>query len=671
MVNNGIDSISAFNEFQSHTLLLTATGDVYGWGNNYFNQVFPGLTGPPAFDDSDFIPIPVKLPLSNIVSISAGMDHSLALMKDGTVYGWGSNQYDQINQSSDQTLPFTKLNLPQSNITNIYASNFYSLALTVQGKVVKWGLDHPPTLIDGLIEVCSIKLDWEYFVALTKSGDLKIIKFDSEFTKFDIHGINLIHSALPKPLLPRDVTTCFSLCFIVDQDQFVWKFNIDEKDSLPVQIQGLSEIKSIVAGNGFYVALETNGKVYLFGDFERIYNPIDRDDDDVPCLVKELTHIQSIAAGDSFFFAFNNTSAFYFGRYSPDQLSTRPLVGKSFVDIYTQPIKLFGSEIIGSFARACSTKKFNHDDDHGLTSCLIKLIFHHYLDYLEGFFPGHSYVKYRFISKLSLSQRFHSMTKEVLNTYPFCEVFINPNELKPSCNCKSLQLRLNLPCQGDKVNPNITKLYLLTNDISRDLSLILLFPNLVSLSVLKNGEEFLPFSLDCSGLGNLKSLEIGCVVNDLSHLPKSIQKLVIHSYVDNVNFRCLENLEHLVIHSRQLSEEILTSHHKIPCSILKLEIALSNEEFTNGCKLPKLRQLVVFEDLCLNLNVDYFPLLAFVEIKNEFASIAGSVFCPENFNRGGFVKSTLLCRNGVLVELTCFPWWIKYPVCEEVTDVFQ
>ncbi|KAL0205393.1 hypothetical protein P9112_000700 [Eukaryota sp. TZLM1-RC] len=668
--HGGIVTISSFKEFQSHTLLLTATGDVYGWGNNHFNQVFPHLTGPPANDDSDFIHIPVKLPLSNIVSISAGMNHSLAVAKDGAVYGWGGNQFHQINQSSMEVLPFTKITL-NVDITNVYASNYYSLGLTVDGAVVMWKLNHAPMFIHGLIDIYSIKLDWQYFVALGKSGCLKLIKFDSNFFNFTIHIINLSHSSLPKPLLPLNVATCFPKMFIVDQDHLVWQFDIEQRTSFPTKVQGLSSIKSIVAGNDFYGALGTDGKVYLFGDLQRIfpiYEPIDQSE---VYLVKEFDNVKFVAAGDSFFFAVSNHFTFYCGHYELNQMTNRPHIIKATDNILPSPLKVFGSEING----CCGSRSFDDQIDYSTETILfpnlIKLIFHYYLEYLEGFFIGHYYLLYRFLSKLVLSKNFYSLAKTVLESYDFVKQVTNPTQIGSINKCKSLQLRMSSLYHGMDRNINILSLCLLTDDLFRDLNLLSLFPNVISLKIFKNGPEFLPCSLDSSGLNSLKFLEIGCVVNGLYFLPKSIRKLVIHGPVQNFDVSYLEDLQHLAIYSGEVCEKVLCSGIGLPDSILKLEVSVFSEECLNRCKLSKLRELVTREGVFSNLNAFYFPLLKFVEIQNNFAVLIGSDLCPNQFNKNGVIKSSVVWGRSLLVELSCFPWWVQYPICEDVDVIMK
>ena len=94
----------------THSLALMTDRTVVGWGDDSVGQTtIPGG-------------------LSNVVAIAAGGSHSLALKTDGTVVGWGWNNYGQT------TIPGGL-----SNVVAIAAGDDHSLALKIDGTVVGWG----------------------------------------------------------------------------------------------------------------------------------------------------------------------------------------------------------------------------------------------------------------------------------------------------------------------------------------------------------------------------------------------------------------------------------------------------------------------------------------------------------------------------------------------------
>jgi formylglycine-generating enzyme required for sulfatase activity len=92
----------------SHNLALKSDGSIVGWGHNEFLKALPP-------DGNDF------------VAIAAGFSHSLALKSDGSIVGWGLDSRSQLD-------------VPESNdFVAIAAGDSHSLALKSDGSIVGWG----------------------------------------------------------------------------------------------------------------------------------------------------------------------------------------------------------------------------------------------------------------------------------------------------------------------------------------------------------------------------------------------------------------------------------------------------------------------------------------------------------------------------------------------------
>jgi alpha-tubulin suppressor-like RCC1 family protein len=163
LADSNIVAISAGSMF---SLFLDAYGKVYSCGHNFYGQLGRTI-------DDNTLPIQITeyIGTSNIVAISAGVEHSLFLDEYGRVYSCGRPRYRLGRQKSetipeDYTLPLQITeNIGTSNIIAISAGYFHSLFLDEYGRVYSCGDNDNgqlglgnsydcnfPTLIDALAD---------------------------------------------------------------------------------------------------------------------------------------------------------------------------------------------------------------------------------------------------------------------------------------------------------------------------------------------------------------------------------------------------------------------------------------------------------------------------------------------------------------------------------------
>ncbi len=145
--NGYLTDIVAVTAGAGHTLALKSDGTVWGWGYSAHYE----LGG---YTTDRLLPVQVN-GLSDIIAISGGTWHSLALKSDGTVWAWGYGAYGQlgINWTGNTGTPVQVKDTPGTGyltgITAISAGDNHSIALAGDGAVWAWGRNDDGRIGDG------------------------------------------------------------------------------------------------------------------------------------------------------------------------------------------------------------------------------------------------------------------------------------------------------------------------------------------------------------------------------------------------------------------------------------------------------------------------------------------------------------------------------------------
>ncbi|MBE6566729.1 MAG: hypothetical protein E7659_06465 [Ruminococcaceae bacterium] len=134
-------SISVGDKF---IVVQTATGEVWGWGDNYYGVLGDAQTAERGTNITN--PVQIELPGTvKSTAISAGADHVLVIGSDGNVYAWGNNAYGQLgidNGGLTVTAPTLVEALRNKNVISVSAGRYFSLALTEGGQVYSFGANN-------------------------------------------------------------------------------------------------------------------------------------------------------------------------------------------------------------------------------------------------------------------------------------------------------------------------------------------------------------------------------------------------------------------------------------------------------------------------------------------------------------------------------------------------
>lgn len=135
------------------SVALKADGTVWTWGDNTYCQLGRGYTGN---DVNGLYALPGQVltaantPLTGIVAISAGAYHTLAVDRDGVVWSWGHNGQGQLGRgnSSDSAYAVQVTGLSDVKAAAVAAGERHSLVLTQDGYVYAFGQNNRGQLGD-------------------------------------------------------------------------------------------------------------------------------------------------------------------------------------------------------------------------------------------------------------------------------------------------------------------------------------------------------------------------------------------------------------------------------------------------------------------------------------------------------------------------------------------
>jgi VCBS repeat-containing protein len=306
---NSVISIAAGGH---HTVAMDSSNTVWAWGDNTYDQLGECGGGTEAYSST---PVAVCADTANVTSIAAGSNHTVVLMKDGTVWAWGSNSNGQLgnNSTTDSSTPVPVSIANTSGVASIAAGSNHTVVLMKDGTVWAWGDNTYGQLGDGgyggyrdtpvqvvgqsgigsfLSNVAIIAAGSGHTVAEDIYGDVWTWGNNSSGqlgnggyggysdTPVYVSGLPRCHCHCSYVI---NITAGGNHTVAVDSSGYVWAWGDNTYGQLgdgtatqrlyPVQVVGqsgigsfLSNIKSITAGADHTVAVDSSGYVWAWGD---------------------------------------------------------------------------------------------------------------------------------------------------------------------------------------------------------------------------------------------------------------------------------------------------------------------------------------------------------------------------------------------------------------------
>jgi alpha-tubulin suppressor-like RCC1 family protein len=99
-------TVATFEARSTHALAIDTAGELLGWGSNLYGQLGAAPAPSPSrtCNSGYCVSIPTLVSLDDggaVSAVATGVDFSLALTADGTVWAWGANNEGQLGRMSD------------------------------------------------------------------------------------------------------------------------------------------------------------------------------------------------------------------------------------------------------------------------------------------------------------------------------------------------------------------------------------------------------------------------------------------------------------------------------------------------------------------------------------------------------------------------------------------
>jgi hypothetical protein len=192
--NGTLSGVVAISSGVDDAIALLSNGTVVAWGDGGYGELGDGAEGVNA---TSVVPVLVRGiggegTLSGVVAISAGAYDNLALLANGSVVAWGDGTKGELGDGADATsdVPVLVKGVggvgELSNVSAVSAGDFFNLALLSNGTVAAWGSNESyelgqdttersdlPDTVPGTAGVSAIAAGANFVQALLTTGTLE------------------------------------------------------------------------------------------------------------------------------------------------------------------------------------------------------------------------------------------------------------------------------------------------------------------------------------------------------------------------------------------------------------------------------------------------------------------------------------------------------------------
>ena len=140
-----MDDVASISAGLDYSMAVTSDGTLYAWGYNVDGQLGIAQTDSTNADGQPYQSVPVKV-MDNVSKVACGSRyHALALTTDGDLYAWGRADVGSVGtrevDDEENMIQVQPLKI-MSDVKDIAAGSAHSLALKNDGTLYTWGVNN-------------------------------------------------------------------------------------------------------------------------------------------------------------------------------------------------------------------------------------------------------------------------------------------------------------------------------------------------------------------------------------------------------------------------------------------------------------------------------------------------------------------------------------------------
>ena len=244
---------------------INRDGSLWGWGCNNSGQLGESS------NDYKYIPDPIKI-MEDVIAVSAGANHTAAIKADRSLWVWGRNWF-RVRGGGENIWNLAPLRPERvmSNVATVSVGLNHTMAITTDGRLWGWGANE-----DGQLGVDVTSKRYSLPQSMGRNGSGTEIFGSNDYLQITENAVLEKFSPTPVEIMDNVayVSAGDNFTMAIKTDGSLWAWGRNNNGQLgdgttitgyaPIRI--LDDVDSVSAGRSFVMAIKSDGSLWTWGN---------------------------------------------------------------------------------------------------------------------------------------------------------------------------------------------------------------------------------------------------------------------------------------------------------------------------------------------------------------------------------------------------------------------